>query len=70
MKSGVSKTLTNGGDDMGSQSLHGLRARHENQMTSTVVSPPMNCNSGRWSKLEHCRFLEALKLYGKNWKKV
>ena len=27
-------------------------------------------NQGRWSKSEHCRFLEALKLYGKNWKKV
>ena len=26
--------------------------------------------NGRWSMLEHVRFLEALKTYGKNWKKV
>ena len=26
--------------------------------------------SGRWTKDEHKSFLEALKLYGKNWKKV
>ena len=37
---------------------------------SSTVPPPANCNQGRWSKIEHCRFLEALKLYGKNWKKV
>lgn len=26
--------------------------------------------TGRWTKEEHFRFLEALKLYGKEWKKV
>ena len=26
--------------------------------------------NGRWSMMEHVRFLEALKIYGKNWKKV
>jgi len=25
---------------------------------------------GRWTKDEHFRFLEALKLFGKEWKKV
>lgn len=26
--------------------------------------------NGRWSMMEHVRFLEALKNHGKNWKKV
>ena len=26
--------------------------------------------TGRWTREEHFRFLEALKLYGKEWKKV
>lgn len=26
--------------------------------------------NGRWSIMEHVRFLEALKMFGKNWKKV
>jgi SHAQKYF class myb-like DNA-binding protein len=29
-----------------------------------------NLKQGRWQKEEHFRFLEALKLYGKEWKKV
>ena len=29
-----------------------------------------NETAGRWSKNEHKRFLEAIKLYGKNWQKV
>ena len=27
-------------------------------------------NTGRWTRLEHFKFLEALKLYGKEWQKV
>ncbi len=27
-------------------------------------------NFGRWTKEEHIRFTMALKLYGKNWKKI
>jgi hypothetical protein len=27
-------------------------------------------NDGRWSKVEHELFIESLKLYGKDWKKV
>jgi len=26
--------------------------------------------TGRWTRDEHCRFLEALKMYGKEWKRV
>ncbi len=31
---------------------------------------PKPSKNGRWSLMEHVRFLEALKLYGKNWKKI
>ena len=27
-------------------------------------------SAGRWTQLEHNRFTEALRLFGKNWKKV
>lgn len=30
----------------------------------------MQYHTGRWTKEEHFRFLEALKLYGKDWKHV
>lgn len=44
---------------------HKLRATQE---SSTSKS---NKNSaGRWTNLEHNRFTEALRIYGKNWKKV
>jgi SHAQKYF class myb-like DNA-binding protein len=29
-----------------------------------------NGNAGRWTDEEHVRFLEALKIHGKNWNKV
>ena len=29
-----------------------------------------NPNEGRWSKFEHFNFLKALKLHGRDWKKV
>lgn len=29
-----------------------------------------NHNTGRWSKEEHKKFLEAIKIYGRDWKKV
>lgn len=30
----------------------------------------VNSNAGRWTNQEHQAFLEALKLFGKNWSKV
>lgn len=38
---------------------------HDNEMVKIGRS-----KNGRWSLMEHVRFLEALKLFGKNWKKV
>lgn len=31
---------------------------------------PIAYNNGRWTGIEHFRFLEALKLHGKEWQKV
>jgi len=39
----------------------------------SIESDSKSCQakaSGRWTKDEHFRFLEALKLYGKEWKRV
>lgn len=34
------------------------------------VKQGSNFKHGRWSKEEHLRFLQALKLFGKEWRKV
>mmetsp|Transcript_44469 Transcript_44469/g.32582 ORF Transcript_44469/g.32582 Transcript_44469/m.32582 type:complete len:91 (+) Transcript_44469:580-852(+) len=57
-------------DASGTTNRTSLYFRQDGYMSSSVVQPPANCNQGRWTKQEHCRFLEALKLYGKEWKKV
>ena len=36
----------------------------ESKSTTTMKA------TGRWTREEHFRFLEALKLYGKEWKRV
>lgn len=41
--------------------------RKESSASNSGGDPRKN---GRWSMLEHVRFLEALKTFGKNWKKV
>ena len=38
--------------------------------TETKGKQASAIKQGRWSKEEHFRFLEALKLYGKEWRKV
>ena len=41
-----------------------------NQASKSVVIENGKIKNGRWTKDEHFRFLEALKLFGKEWKKV
>jgi hypothetical protein len=44
------------------------RKRSNNSLHSGGVEAKQK--NGRWSMMEHVRFLEALKMYNKNWKKV
>lgn len=37
---------------------------------NTGVKAPNSTKTGRWTREEHFRFIEALKLYGKEWRKV
>jgi len=41
-------------------------------MLSNMQQSPGNVstNQGRWNKQEHIRFLEALKIHGRNWRDV
>jgi SHAQKYF class myb-like DNA-binding protein len=38
--------------------------------SKSMVIESVKIKNGRWTKDEHFRFLEALKLYGKEWKRV
>lgn len=38
--------------------------------TTAGTSSEEKLSNGRWTKDEHQRFVEAIKIYGKNWKKV
>ena len=39
--------------------------------SAPVARPrPENTHTGRWTKEEHAKFLEGIKLYGKEWKKI
>ena len=40
------------------------------QPDASLITSKSLSKNGRWSLMEHVRFLEALKTYGKNWKKV
>ena len=45
-------------------------AKHKITAGTSKPVNPGGFKSGRWTKDEHFRFLEALKLFGKEWKKV
>ena len=43
---------------------------HEASKRKLSLQPQNKKTFGRWTKEEHQRFIDGLKLYGKNWKKV
>ena len=42
----------------------------QDQDSNSISEEPKKLNKGRWKPEEHNRFLEALRLYGKNWDKI
>ena len=46
------------------------RSNGDKSSTSNENIPRPGINEGRWTKFEHCSFLKALKLHGRDWKKV
>ena len=46
------------------------KERELNDYTKRKLSEKDNNNEGRWTKIEHEKFLEGLVQYGINWKKV
>ena len=50
--------------------VRSYRKRNEEQDHESEKVKIGRSKNGRWSLMEHVRFLEALKLFGKNWKKV
>ena len=54
----------------GSTIVRSYRKRNEDPEHESEKVKIGRSKNGRWSLMEHVRFLEALKLFGKNWKKV
>lgn len=52
------------------QSMRKKERKERKKSSTTNVLGDGKQKNGRWSVMEHVRFLEALKMYGKNWKKV
>ena len=49
--------------------------KNEALLAASSLSESQSCTTtakatGRWTREEHFRFLEALKMFGKEWKKV
>lgn len=44
--------------------------RKESRAPSESPSEPRKYKSGRWTRVEHFKFLEALQKFGKEWQKV
>lgn len=57
-------------DEANTLKTHSMKDEPNSQKGGTVPLSEENANQGRWTDEEHEKFLEALKIYGKNWNKV
>lgn len=57
-------------DHMGGGSEHCLSVGGKSKNTTATTSHHGKYAPGRWTDLEHEKFLEGVQLYGKDWNKV
>jgi SHAQKYF class myb-like DNA-binding protein len=55
---------------IGSGGLPNKRKKRNYESIAKAKASKGHYKSGRWTRLEHFKFLEALKMFGKEWQKV
>lgn len=73
LKSGISQhdhIYSHSENSKKSKTKNCSKSKKRNYQSIAKVCPPSLYKTGRWTRLEHFKFLEALKIYGKEWSKV